>query len=205
MINIKPKTQPGVLSLGVIGLRDLISSIDLLPVKKLFCKFDISGDSKEPIVTNKHPVKGGASNFLEVLALEIDVPLNLDYAPVLTVYCYDTLMGAFGKRLVGVANIPLESYCEKIINSLHDITNVFQQSQETQRSEGVEMNDIMLKMKSKKKQNLSIQQKQGDDQEEIKQEEENEDKLANVIKQRELIQEVANKAKSNNLQSDTLH
>jgi hypothetical protein len=84
-----PKTVPGVLSMAVIGLRDIVPTIDLFPVKKLFCKFDVSGDTKEPVITNKHAVIGGASNFFEVLSLEIDVPLDLTYSPVLTVYAYD--------------------------------------------------------------------------------------------------------------------
>jgi hypothetical protein len=96
--------------MAVIGLRDIIPTINLLPVKKIFCKFDISGDTKEPVLTNKHPVIGGACNLCEVISLEIDVPLNLDYAPVLTVYVYDNLMGFMGSRLVGVTNIPLEKY-----------------------------------------------------------------------------------------------
>jgi hypothetical protein len=108
--SIKPETIPGVLSMALIGLRDIIPTINLLPIKKIYCKFDISGDTKEPILTNMHPVIGGACNLCEVISLEIDVPLNLDYAPVLTVYVYDNLMGFLGSRLVGVTNIPLEQY-----------------------------------------------------------------------------------------------
>jgi hypothetical protein len=77
-------------------------------------KFDISGDTKDPIVTNKHAVKGGACNVFEIISLDIDVPVNADYSPVLTVYAYDNLMGIFGQRLVGIANIPLATFCEKV-------------------------------------------------------------------------------------------
>lgn len=101
--------------MAIIGLRDLIPSINCLPVKKVFCKFDISGDTKEPVITNKHPVLGNSANFLEIISLEIDVPTDLNYAPVLTVYAYDNAMGFLGSRLVGVANIPLEKHCRKIL------------------------------------------------------------------------------------------
>ena len=76
-INIKPPTTPGVLSMAVIGMRDIVSSLDYLPVKKLSLKFDISGDSKEPITTEKHGVKGGSTNFFEMVQVEVDVPLDL--------------------------------------------------------------------------------------------------------------------------------
>ena len=75
--------------MAIIGLRDIVPTLDLFPVKKLFCKFDVSGDTKDPILTNKHAVIGGSSNFFETISLEIDVPLDLNYSPVLTVYVYD--------------------------------------------------------------------------------------------------------------------
>lgn len=101
-----------MISMIIIGMRDIIPAIDLLPVKKMFCKFDISGDTKDAVITNKHPVIGGSCNFLEIVSLEIDIPLNLNYSPVLTVYVYDNIMGILGTRLVGVTNIPLEKYCK---------------------------------------------------------------------------------------------
>ena len=117
--------MPGSLSLALIGLRDIVPSIDLFPVKKVFCKFDISGDTKDPVITNKHAVKGGACNIFEVITLDIDVPVNLEFSPVLTVYCYDNLMGFLGSRLVGVTNIPLGKYCKKVIKDMNKVTAAF--------------------------------------------------------------------------------
>lgn len=114
-LNIMPQSIPAVLSLASIGLRDVVTSLDMFPVKKIFCKFDISGDSKEPITTNKHPVSGGSSDIFEISTIEVDVPTDLQFSPVLTVYVYDSIMGFLGKRLVGVANIPLEKYCKKVM------------------------------------------------------------------------------------------
>ena len=114
-INIKPKTVEGMLSIVIIGLRDIVPAIDLLPVKKLYCKFDISGDTKDAVVTNKHAVIGGSCNFLEIVSVDVEVPINLNYSPVLTVYVYDHIMGILGSRLVGVTNIPLEPYCSKML------------------------------------------------------------------------------------------
>jgi hypothetical protein len=127
-INIKPQVRPGVLSVAIIGMRDIISTIDLFPVKKIFCKFDISGDSKEAVITNKHPVIGGSCNIFEILALEIDVPIDLEYSPVLTVYAYDNLMGFLGNRLLGIANIPLDKYCKKILKKINSAANAFSSS-----------------------------------------------------------------------------
>jgi hypothetical protein len=79
--------------LAVIGLRDIVASIDLFPVNKIFCKFDISGDTKHPVKTNKHVVIEGSCNIFEVITIDIDVPLELEYSPVLTVYVYDYIIG----------------------------------------------------------------------------------------------------------------
>lgn len=111
--------------MACIGLRDVIPSIDMFPVKKLSIKLDISGDSKEPIITNKHAVSGGSSNFFEILTIPLDVPLDIMYSPVLTVYVYDHVMGFLGTRLLGIANIPLEPYCIKIANKLKGGMNAF--------------------------------------------------------------------------------
>jgi len=74
-MTIKPDTVQGSLSVAIIGLRDLVPSINMFPIKKIFCKFDISGDSRDPVKTNKHAVIGGSCNVLEVITLDIDVPL----------------------------------------------------------------------------------------------------------------------------------
>jgi len=129
-INIKPLVSPGTISIAVIGMRDVLSSLNLFPIKKMFLKFDISGDSKDAIITNKHPVKGGACNFLEIISVDLDVPHELDYAPVLTVYAYDNLMGFLGTRLLGITNIPLLSYCEEIMMKKNFVSNAFRSNEE---------------------------------------------------------------------------
>lgn len=131
--------------MAIIGLRDIVPSIDFFPVKKVFCKFDISGDTKEAVVTNKHAVIGGASNMLEVVSVEIDVPLDVDYSPVLTVYAYDHVMGFLGTRLLGVANIPLEKYCRKVLASLKQSTSAFKH-EETVHLDQITIKGKMLKM-----------------------------------------------------------
>ena len=112
---MKPRVHPGIISIAMIGIRDVLASLNLYPVKKVFCKFDISGDTKEAVITNKHPVIGGSCNLLEIVSVDIDVPDNLEYSPVLTVYVYDNFLGVLGSRLLGVTNIPLRSYCEMMI------------------------------------------------------------------------------------------
>jgi len=91
-----PEVNPGTISIAMIGIREVLSSLDLFPIKKIFCKFDISGDSKEPVVTGKHPVMSGSTNFFEIISVDLDVPTNLEYSPVLTIYAYDNLMGFLG-------------------------------------------------------------------------------------------------------------
>jgi hypothetical protein len=122
---IRPPSKPCTVSIAGIGIRDLVPTLNLFPIKKMFCKFDISGDTKGTIVTNPHPVIGGSCNIFEILSLPVEVPLKLDYAPVLTVFFYDNLMGIFGTRLVGICNIDLRSYVERIFK----VTNAFSTGQ----------------------------------------------------------------------------
>jgi hypothetical protein len=110
-IDIKPKCTEGILTVPIIGIRELIPSINLLAVKKLTIEFDVSGDSNDPVVTDKHSVLGGACNFFDTMAINIDVPLDIRFSPVLTVFVYDHVP-IFGKRLVGLTNIALEKYCK---------------------------------------------------------------------------------------------
>lgn len=117
-LNIKPKFVEASLTMAIIGLRDVVPSIDLLPVNKVFCKFDISGDSKIPVSTFTHVVKNGSCSLLELVNLDIEVPLDLRFAPTLTVYVYDTIIAGAGERLVGTGSISLLPYCRKIISLL---------------------------------------------------------------------------------------
>ena len=118
-------TLPASLSMVAIGLRDMVPSIDLFPVNKTFCKFDISGDALHPIYTGTHAVLGGSCNIFEVITIELEVPLDLEFAPVLTVYVYDNMMGVFGERLVGVANIPLYDYCRGVLEKAQTVTSLW--------------------------------------------------------------------------------
>jgi hypothetical protein len=119
-VSIKPRVSPGIISIAMIGIRDVLHTLNLFPVKKIFCKFDISGDTKDAVITNKHPVIGGSCNLLEIVSVDIDVPENLEYAPVLTVYVYDNYLGILGSRLLGVTNIPLEDYCKEIMQKKYE-------------------------------------------------------------------------------------
>lgn len=135
--------------MAIIGMRDIIPSINMIPVKKIFCKFDISGDTKEAVVTNKHPVIGGACNLSEVISLEIDVPTNLDFSPVLTVYAYDNVMGFMGSRLLGVTNIPLEKYCRKVLKNMQKVSNAFTDRKSQFSGSALRLDEITVKDKFK--------------------------------------------------------
>jgi hypothetical protein len=103
--------------MAVIGLREMIPTLDLFPINKVYLKFDINGDMKHPLYTSKHPVKYQSSDIFEVITMDLDVPLNLFYAPTLTIFIYDNVLGVFDERLIGVANLHLYSFCEQIVES----------------------------------------------------------------------------------------
>ena len=56
----------------------------------------------------------------------VDVPVDLQYSPTLTVYVYDNItgLGAIGDRLVGVASIPLYPYCSRVIEQLNAVSHI---------------------------------------------------------------------------------
>ena len=99
-----------------IGLRNLISSIDLIPLKRISLKFDVQGDSKHASETDKHNVKGPSCNIFEIKTIDVHVPLNLLYSPVLSIYVFDHLFGFLGTRLVGLVNIPLQDLCKLMLD-----------------------------------------------------------------------------------------
>lgn len=44
------------------------------------------------------------------------IPINPSYAPVLTIFCYDYMLGLF-KRLVGISSIPLRNFVGKLFQA----------------------------------------------------------------------------------------
>lgn len=52
-------------------------------------------------------------NFFQSIVLEVPVPINPSYAPVLTIFCYDYVLGLF-KRLVGISSIPMRYFVGKL-------------------------------------------------------------------------------------------
>lgn len=101
-VSIIPPTIPSTLSIIGIGIRDLIDSINIVPLKRLSLKFDVSGDTQEAMESNKHPVRFNSCNILEILKVPIDLPLNPLFSPVLSVYVYDHVLGFIGSRMIGI-------------------------------------------------------------------------------------------------------
>lgn len=110
IVSIVPKTVPCNLSIICIGIRDLIDSMNFIALKRISCKFDVSGDSHEGMDTNKHLVKYNSVNLSEIITVPIDVPINPLFSPVLSVYVYDHVLGIVGTRLIGICHIPLNRY-----------------------------------------------------------------------------------------------
>jgi len=84
----------------------------MIPITKLFIKFDVHGNTPYPIITNKRPLKGSAVNFLEILNFDVAVPASvlesdLIFSPTLTIYLYDTIFGGVSDRMIGLATLDL--------------------------------------------------------------------------------------------------
>lgn len=116
--SIVPPSIPSTLNVVCIGVRDLIDSIDIVPLKRLSLKFDVSGDSQEAMDSNKHPVKYNSCNVLEIISVPIDIPLNPLYSPVCSVYVYDHVLGFIGSRLIGICHIPLDKVVKQCLKEM---------------------------------------------------------------------------------------
>lgn len=116
--SIIPPSIPSKLSIVGIGIRDLIDSINIVPLKRLSLKFDVSGDSHEAMESNKHPVRYNSCNIGEILKVDIDLPLNPLFSPVLSVYVYDHVLGILGTRMIGICHIPLCNLAKKTLRAL---------------------------------------------------------------------------------------
>ena len=81
----------------------------MIPITKLYIKFDVLGNTPYPIKSSKRPVIGTGVNFLEVLNFDILLPPNeyLIFSPILTIYLYDTVFGGMTERLIGLASFDL--------------------------------------------------------------------------------------------------
>ncbi|CAI2384461.1 unnamed protein product [Moneuplotes crassus] len=122
-ISILPPSIPCTLRVVCIGIRDLIDSINIVPLKRLSLKFDVSGDTHEAMESNKHPVRYNSCNIGEILDVPIDIPLNPLYSPVLSVYVYDHILGLIGTRLIGISHIPLSSIVRKTLRGFLERKN----------------------------------------------------------------------------------
>ena len=66
-VSIVPPTVSCNLNIVCIGLRDLVDSISFIPLKRVTCKFDVSGDTKDAMETNKHSVRYNSCNIGEIV------------------------------------------------------------------------------------------------------------------------------------------
>lgn len=114
-IDIRPPTIPCTLKVIGIGVRDLIDSINIVPLKRLSLKFDVSGDTQEAMESNKHSVRYNSCNLGEILDVPVDIPLNPLYSPVLSVYVYDHVLGLIGTRMIGICHIPLSKIVKRTL------------------------------------------------------------------------------------------
>lgn len=122
-VSIIPPSVPALLNVICIGIRDLIDSINVVPLKRLSLKFDVSGDSQEAMDSNKHPVRYNSCNISEIISVPIDIPMNPLYSPVLSVYVYDHVLGFIGERLIGICHIPLQKVVKKALKKMLERKN----------------------------------------------------------------------------------
>jgi len=83
----------------------------MIPITKLFMKFDVQGNTPYPIITNKRPLISGSTsvNFLEVVNFDLLIPPeeHLIFSPTLTIYVYDKIFGGVSERVIGLATLDL--------------------------------------------------------------------------------------------------
>ena len=105
--NIKPDSLEGHVNMGCLGLRNAIHSLNLFPLRSISFMYDVEGHSSNPIKTKRKPINEHSCNILENTKIQFQIPLEPDFSPILSIYCYDNHLGPFGKRCIGTANLPL--------------------------------------------------------------------------------------------------
>ena len=76
--------------------------------------FDLTGDDERANKTKKVVVRNKSANIFESIVLDVPIPIDHLYAPVLTIYCYDHVLG-FVRRLVGISQLPLKTFVSKLL------------------------------------------------------------------------------------------
>jgi C2 domain len=104
--DITPPTIPAFLEVTTLGLRDLES---IFGVHKTFIQFELPSGKKFHTIKASVPTPT-SPNFLQVIRVEIDVPIELLYAPMIDIEVRDIMFGGFIKRLIGSASLNLADY-----------------------------------------------------------------------------------------------
>eukprot|EP00743_Colponemidia_sp_Colp-15_P008352 GILK01009071.1.p1 GENE.GILK01009071.1~~GILK01009071.1.p1 ORF type:complete len:1605 (-),score=326.59 GILK01009071.1:77-4891(-) len=109
---LMPPSEDAVLELTCLGLRDILQVEGRTPYR-VYVEFKICDDRQQAVMTKKRRVLANSLNILEVLKMPIQLPTDGLYCPTVTAYIWDE--PRFGaKRLLGVANIPLGEFVDKM-------------------------------------------------------------------------------------------
>merc|ERR1712087_525335 len=108
MPNIKPATDLKYLQIVTLGLRNMQSALGL---NKLMTEFELPngkrfGTTQSRVPSAKNP------NFLQILKIPIDIPIQRIFSPVVDIEVRDTLFGGLIKRLIGTAVLDLSKFLD---------------------------------------------------------------------------------------------
>jgi hypothetical protein len=104
--SIVPATTPMTLELTTLGLRDLAS---LLGIHKTMIQFETPNGKRYKTTPSSTPTPQNP-NFLQVLKIPLDLPLDRIYAPSLDFEVRDYLFGGMVKRVIGAAALGLGDF-----------------------------------------------------------------------------------------------
>ena len=87
--DIYPSFDRHKLHIFCIGLRDIDLEVGKIQPKKCYSTFDISGDEFEPVKTDPIKIKNGGININKLISLDIDIPHNKHFCPMLDICAWD--------------------------------------------------------------------------------------------------------------------
>ncbi|CBN78812.1 conserved unknown protein [Ectocarpus siliculosus] len=97
------------LDMVIMGIRNM-QPYKYLPMQLPYCVFevdDMDGTKRSVLTDSSNKPTGRDANFLQRIKMELQLPLDVIYAPRVKIRVYDTRLGGFNVPLVGTGRIEL--------------------------------------------------------------------------------------------------
>jgi hypothetical protein len=165
--DITPATTPYKLEMFCVGIRDLNTNLGFSKPYYLSMQFDVPGDQSSNQKTDKIRLKNNGINLNTQMTINVDVPLNQTFSPLLDTYLYAHSLTSTKANLIGYVSVDLAEYLKAVYVPTapatdHDasilrkgITADIDKKEATIKLHEVKLEDIVTKKTDDKKPTIS--------------------------------------------------